>query len=347
MSDKIKVLIVDDSALIRELLSNLLNSDPDIQVVGKASDAYFAVDKIKQTKPDVITLDIEMPKVNGLVFLENLMKSNPMPVIVISSLTDKGSATTVRALQLGAIDFVSKPKSDINSTFPELRDEILEKVKVAFSAREKFTKRKKTLKSFVGKKVSFSSRTSKIITIGASTGGVEAITALLKHMPDEIPPIVVVQHMPDKFILPFTKRLNNYFGFTVKIAEDNETLEKNKVYVSGGKSHLAIAENSKGYYLKYINGERVNNHRPSADILFESAAEIAGPKAIGIILTGMGKDGAKGIRKMKDAGAFTIAQSKESCIVYGMPGEAVKLGGIAVEIDIENMADTIAKKINN
>jgi two-component system chemotaxis response regulator CheB len=344
--EKIKVLIIDDSALIRELLNQILSEESDIEVVGRASDAYFAVDKIKHANPDVITLDIEMPKVNGLVFLENLMKSNPLPVIMISSLTEEGSDAAIKALQLGALDFVAKPKSDISANFLNLKEEILEKIRMAAESKQSFVSRKKSIRSTMEKRVDISHQSlNKIITIGASTGGVEAITSILKQMPDNIPPIVIVQHMPEKFVPAFAKRLDGYFNFIVKVAEDNEIIEKGKVLIAPGNKHMEIVKNGSDYAIKLLDTPKVNNHRPSVDVFFDSVAENIGAKALAILLTGMGKDGALGLKRIKEAGGLTIAQSRSTCIVYGMPGEAVRIGAAEKIIDLDDIPDQISRLI--
>lgn len=343
MGEKIKVLIIDDSALIRELLFQMLSEEKDIEVVARASDAYFAVDKIKNTNPDVITLDIEMPKVNGLVFLENLMKSNPLPVIMISSLTEEGSEAAVKALQLGAFDFVAKPKTDISTNFLELKSEIVEKIRLAAETKSNFASRRKSIRSIMEKKVEHPALHTfqKIITVGASTGGVEAITAILKQMPDDIPPFIIVQHMPEKFVHPFAKRLDSYYPFQVKVAEENEFIEKGKVLISPGNRHLEIVKSGQDFIIKLLDTPKVNNHKPSVDVFFHSVAQNVGSKAVGILLTGMGKDGAEGLKKIKEAGGHTIAQSKNTCVVYGMPGEAVRIGGAMKIVDLEAIPEEI------
>jgi two-component system chemotaxis response regulator CheB len=347
MANKIKVLIVDDSALIRELLSGMLTSDTQIEVIGKAIDAYYAIDKIKKLDPDVLTLDIEMPKVNGLVFLEKLMKSShPLPVIVISSLTEKGSESSIKALELGAVDCVAKPKEDISNVFPALQAEIIEKIKIAASTKEKMQGRKRTLKSSVKKSnATFEISTDKVIALGASTGGVEAITAFLRKLPDKIPPVIIVQHMPERFVHFFAQRLNSYFDFEVKVAEEGDILTPNTVFIAPGGIHTIIKNKAGELTVIFQDTEPVHRVKPAVDLMFESIADAARERVIGIILTGMGKDGAEGLLKIKKNGGYTVAQNEDSCVVFGMPKEAVRLGAVDISADIEDIARIISEKL--
>lgn len=327
---KIKVLIVDDSALIRSVMSEIINSQWDMEVVGVAPDPIVARDLIKQTNPDVLTLDVEMPKMDGLDFLEKLMRLRPMPVVMVSSLTERGSEITLRALELGAVDFVTKPKMSIQSGMLEYTELIAEKIRIASRAKIKprtlvtsaHGPHAETLAPIRNPLTS----SEKLIIIGASTGGTEAIKEFLMWMPSDCPGILITQHMPEGFTRSFANRLDKLCKISVKEAEEGERVLPGHAYIAPGHSHLLLARSGANYITKLDSGPPVNRHRPSVDILFTSAAISAGKNAVGVILTGMGKDGATGMLKMKNAGAYNFAQDEATCVVFGMPREAIAVG---------------------
>jgi len=326
---KIKVLIVDDSALIRSVMSEIVGSQPDMEVVGVAPDPLVARDLIKQTNPDVLTLDVEMPKMDGLDFLEKLMRLRPMPVIMVSSLTERGSEITLRALELGAVDFVTKPKLSIQSGMREYTDLIADKIRAAAKAQ---VKPRRIAPSPVhgehGLPLIRNPLTSseKLIIIGASTGGTEAIKEFLMQMPSDCPGILITQHMPEGFTRSFAKRLDGICKIAVREAESGERILPGHAFIAPGHSHLMLARSGANYVTQLDQGPPVNRHRPSVDVLFHSAAVCAGKNAVGVILTGMGKDGAQGMLEMKNAGAYNFAQDEASCVVFGMPREAIAIG---------------------
>ena len=324
---KIKVLIVDDSALIRGVMKEIINSQPDMEVVGVAPDPLVARDLIKQTNPDVLTLDVEMPKMDGLDFLERLMRLRPMPVLMVSSLTERGSEITMRALELGAVDFVTKPKVSIQSGMLEYTDLIAEKIRIASHARIKSrtppgTQPAGTLAPL---RNPFTS-SEKLIIIGASTGGTEAIKEFLVQLPPDCPGILITQHMPEGFTRSFANRLDKLCKISVKEAEGGERVLPGHAYLAPGHSHLLLVRSGANYMTRLDQGPPVNRHRPSVDVLFSSAAASAGKNAVGVILTGMGKDGAAGMLEMQKAGAYNLAQDEASCVVFGMPKEAIAIG---------------------
>lgn len=326
---KIKVLIVDDSALIRGVMKEIINSQPDMEVVGVAPDPLVARDLIKQTNPDVLTLDVEMPKMDGLDFLERLMRLRPMPVVMVSSLTERGSEITMRALELGAVDFVTKPKMSIQSVMLEYTDLIADKIRAASHARVKqrsVTPDAAAATQLASLRNPFTS-SEKLIIIGASTGGTEAIRAFLTQLPPDCPGILITQHMPEGFTRSFANRLDKLCRISVKEAEGNERVLPGHAYLAPGHSHLMLVRSGANYMTKLDQGAPVNRHRPSVDVLFNSAAVNAGKNAVGVILTGMGKDGAAGMLEMKKAGAYNLAQDESTCVVFGMPKEAIALGG--------------------
>lgn len=357
---KIKVLIVDDSALVRQMLEQMLNSDPNIEVIGTASDPYDAREKVKLLHPDVLTLDIEMPKMDGVTFLKNLMRLHPLPVVMVSTLTEKGAAITFEALDLGAVDFVSKPKIDLVNTFQKYSDEICQKVRAAsrvtrVSLEQHYARyaanieKKPTVlvrtaapteapKSVaekysadaILKKTGFNSKhsktTDKIIALGASTGGTEAIKEVLMRLPADTPAIVITQHIPAAFSLPFAKRMDTITEMTVFQAEDGQQILPGHVYIAPGDKHLLVEREGTRLVCRLNDGPPVNRHKPSVDVMFRSVAQSVGPNAIGVILTGMGNDGAEGMKELQSVGAPTIAQDQKTSVVWGMPGEAVKLG---------------------
>ncbi|MES2321741.1 MAG: chemotaxis response regulator protein-glutamate methylesterase [Pseudomonadota bacterium] len=325
---KIKVLIVDDSALIRSVMSEIISSQPDMEVVGVAPDPLVARELIKQTNPDVLTLDVEMPKMDGLDFLEKLMRLRPMPVVMVSSLTERGSEITMRALELGAVDFVTKPKISIQSGMREYTELISDKIRAAAKARIK----PRTLTPAAASGALPALRnpltsSEKLIIIGASTGGTEAIREFLMQMPSDCPGILITQHMPEGFTTSFARRLDSLCKISVSEAKGDERVLPGHAYIAPGHSHLLLARSGANYITRIEQSEPVNRHRPSVDVLFRSAALAAGKNAVGVILTGMGKDGAAGMLEMKTAGAYNFAQDEASCVVFGMPREAIALGG--------------------
>jgi len=325
---KIKVLIVDDSALIRSVMKEIINSQPDMDVVGVAPDPLVARDLIKQTNPDVLTLDVEMPKMDGLEFLEKLMRLRPMPVVMVSSLTERGSDITMRALELGAVDFVTKPKLDIQSGMREYSDLIAEKIRTA--ARANIKPRTPAQNAAAATRLesvrNAFSTSEKLIIIGASTGGTEAIKDFLIQLPPDSPGILITQHMPAGFTHSFANRLDKLCRISVKESEGDERVLPGHAYLAPGHSHLLLVRSGANYMTKLDQGPPVNRHRPSVDVLFSSAAVAAGKNAVGVILTGMGKDGAAGMLEMKKAGAYNLAQDEASCVVFGMPKEAIAVG---------------------
>jgi two-component system chemotaxis response regulator CheB len=328
---KTKVLVIDDSALIRSLLTEMINQQKDLEVVGAAPDPLIAREMIKQLNPDVLTLDVEMPKMDGLDFLEKLMRLRPMPVLMVSTLTERGSEITLRALELGATDFVTKPKTAISEGMREYSEIIADKIRTAAKAKVACLQRSakpaaqgETLGMLKNPLIS----SEKLIIIGASTGGTEAIKSFLLQMPSDCPGILITQHMPAGFTKSFANRLDSLCKISVTEAVDGERVLPGHAYIAPGDMHLLLARSGANYITKLSDAEPVNRHKPSVDVLFDSAASYAGKNAIGVILTGMGKDGAAGMARMKEAGAFNYAQNEESCVVYGMPREAVAHGGV-------------------
>ncbi len=328
----IKVLIVDDSALIRSVMTEIINSQPDMKVVGQAPDPLVARDLIKQTNPDVLTLDVEMPRMDGLDFLDKLMRLRPMPVLMVSSLTERGSEITLRALELGAVDFVTKPKISIQSGMLEYTHLITDKIRAA--AKAKIRPRTAPAGGQTGEGGVLPSirnpltSSEKLIIIGASTGGTEAIREFLMQMPTDCPGILITQHMPEGFTRSFAKRLDGLCKIAVCESEGGERILPGHAYIAPGHSHLMLERSGANYVTRLDTGEPVNRHRPSVDVLFHSSAQAAGKNAVGVILTGMGKDGAVGMLAMKNAGSYTVAQDEASCVVFGMPREAIAIGAV-------------------
>jgi len=337
---KIRVLTVDDSALMRQVLASLLSKDQDIEVIGSAPDPYIAREKIKALNPDVITLDVEMPKMDGLTFLEKLMRGHPMPVVMVSSLTEAGCQTTLRALELGAVDFITKPKIDLREGMEEVAQDLISKVKAAAIAKVKGTGSRLRAgacpPSESGDRHRFAEpvptamikTTDRIIAIGSSTGGTEAVKDVLMALPPNTPPIVITQHMPERFTKTWADRMNSHCCISVKEAQDGDSVLPGHALIAPGSYHMSLVRSGARYSVRINQDPPVNRHRPSVDVLFDSVAQHAGANAIGVILTGMGGDGAKGMLAMKQAGAYTIAQDEASCVVFGMPKEAIKLGGV-------------------
>ena len=337
---KIRALVIDDSAMMRQLLKGMLDSDPEIEVVGTAMDPYIAREKIKRLNPDVLTLDIEMPKMDGLSFLKNLMRLRPMPVVMISTLTKKGASETMRALELGAFDVVAKPTNDAANALGDYREEIVEKVKAAARAQVHRLKPVEALpETVVNDKAGDSADVSSAITaIGASTGGTEAIKEVLMGLGPASPGVVVAQHIPPVFSASFAKRLDQCTPLNVWEARDGEPVLNGHAYIAPGGKHLEIRSTEKGWLCVVTDGEPVNRHKPSVDVLFDSVATHAGDKAKGVMLSGMGDDGASGMSNMHKAGARTIAQDEDTSVVWGMPGSAVAAGGVDEILPIGEIA---------
>ncbi|MDP1733935.1 MAG: chemotaxis response regulator protein-glutamate methylesterase [Sulfuritalea sp.] len=345
----IKVLVVDDSALMRALLTEIIGGAPDLEVVGAAPDPIAAREMIKTLNPDVLTLDVEMPRMNGLEFLDRLMRLRPMPVIMISSFTAAGSEITLKALELGAVDYLAKPRAENISMLQDYAADIRDKIRAASGARLKSTSRIAVppAPTFAQPKGSFSSRllAEKVIAIGASTGGTEAIKEVLGSLPGEMPPIVMVQHMPESFTPSFAQRLNNLSRMTVIEAQGGERLQPGTAYLAPGHSHMRVRKSGAGLVLELSQEEPVNRHRPAADVLFRSVAEYVGQNALGVILTGMGKDGAQGLLAMRQAGAWNIGQDQASCVVYGMPREAAEVGALDEVASLAEISGSIMAKL--
>jgi two-component system chemotaxis response regulator CheB len=334
---KIKVLCVDDSALIRSLMTEIINSQPDMTVVATAPDPLVARDLIKQHNPDVLTLDVEMPRMDGLDFLEKLMRLRPMPVVMVSSLTERGNEITLRALELGAVDFVTKPKVGIRDGMLDYSEKLADKIRAAARARVRQAAPAQHAAAHAAQAAHAPGAaaplfnnpllsTEKLIIVGASTGGTEAIREVLVPLPPDAPAVLIAQHMPPGFTKSFAQRLNGLCRITVKEAEHGERVLPGHAYIAPGHAHLLLARSGANYIAHLSDEPPVNRHRPSVDVLFRSAAQHAGKNAVGVILTGMGRDGAAGLLEMKKAGAYTLAQDEASCIVFGMPREAIALG---------------------
>ncbi len=358
MSDKIKVLIVDDSALVRQTLMQIFQSDPAIEVIGAATDPYAAVDKIKQEMPDVITLDIEMPKMDGLTFLKKLMTQHPIPVVVISTLTEKGTDSALLALEYGAVEIIAKPKINTKLALEESTTILCDKIKAAakvevkkrnLSALDKAAQPKLSADAIIEKNAVLTrvQATETIIAVGASTGGTEALRVFLEGFPADSPGIVIVQHMPEMFTAQFAKRLDGVCKITVKEAKNGDKVIRGQALIAPGSQHMLLKRSGAQYYVELKDGPLVNRHRPSVDVLFRSAARYAGKNALGVILTGMGDDGAKGMLEMHETGAYTIAQDEETCVVFGMPKEAIKAGGADKILPLDKIAGHVLIKCKN
>lgn len=353
MNSRIRVLIIDDSALVRQTLRDIFSSDPDLEVIGAASDPFVAAKIMEDIEPDVITLDMEMPRMDGITFLQKLMAQHPIPVVVCSSLTAEGADLTLRAMDAGAVDIIQKPRLGTKRFLEEARVTLCDAVKAAAQVRIKpraplqAIQPKLTADVIIEKgKGYIYETTDKIIAVGASTGGTEAIRELLEAMPANIPGIVVVQHMPEHFTTAFAERLNSLCTINVKEAENGDMILTGQALIAPGGRHLLVKRSGARYYVEIKDGPLVSRHRPSVDVLFRSAARYAGKNCIGAILTGMGDDGAKGMKELKDAGGYTIAQDEKSCIVFGMPKEAIKLGGVSVVLPLSRIADEIVRRVS-
>lgn len=356
MSKKIKLLIIDDSALIRQMLTKIFNSSDDIEVVGSAVDPIVAREKIKKLNPDVLTLDIEMPRMDGLTFLRNLMRLRPMPVVMISTLTEKGAAVTLEALELGAVDFVAKPKVDVSNSLNEYAEDIIAKVRMASKARVRAIDTKPVAKKTVSSapiKNSASAvlpvstakqhfkTTDKLIALGSSTGGTEALKDVVAGLPRTAPAIVVSQHLPAAFSASFAKHVNEATELTACIAKNGQQIMPGNIYIAPGDQHLLVIRDGARYICQLNDGPPVNRHKPSVEVMFRSVAQNVGSNAIGVMLTGMGADGAKAMKEMKDAGSVNIVQDEASSVVWGMPGEAFKLGAADHVMSLDKIATQI------
>ncbi|TAL74994.1 MAG: chemotaxis response regulator protein-glutamate methylesterase [Rhodanobacter sp.] len=345
--ERVRVLVIDDSALVRKMLSAMLTSDPQIEVVGTAPDPLVAREKIKQLSPDVLTLDVEMPRMDGITFLENLMRLRPMPVVMVSTLTTAGADVTLRALEMGAVDFFAKPNTDLAATFGESAQELCLKVKHAALARPR--QRATVRRLEVGPRLSAdavlprvhapgSRGGSPIIAIGASTGGTEAIRVVLEMMPPDAPPILLTQHIPAQFSGPFAERMDRCSAMRVCEAQDGQPIQQGHAYIAPGSHHLLMMWDGAKFVCRLHDGPPVNRHRPSVDVLFRSMAASAGASTVAALLTGMGDDGARGLLELRQAGAATVVQDEPSSVVWGMPGAAWKLGAAPEMQSIDHMA---------
>ncbi len=355
MDKKIRVLIVDDSAVARQTLEEVLSSDPDIEVMATASDPFIAAEKMLRETPDVITLDVEMPRMDGITFLQKIMTQHPIPVVICSGLTEEGSETAFTALEYGAVEIIQKPRIGTRQFLEESKVRICDAVKAAARAR---VKRVTGLSRRVTPKLSAdvilektSSRamaktTEKVVVVGASTGGTEALSDFLQAMPLDAPGTVIVQHMPEHFTRAFAKRLDAICQISVKEAENNDTVLRGRALIAPGNHHLLLKRSGSRYYVEIKDGPLVSRHRPSVDVLFRSAARYAGRNAIGVIMTGMGDDGARGMLEMKEVGAFTIAQDEASCVVFGMPKKAIELNAVDQVLALKDIPAAVLEQYN-
>jgi two-component system chemotaxis response regulator CheB len=349
---KIKVLIVDDSAVVRQTLQEILSSDPQIEVIATAGDPFIAADKIREHVPDVITLDVEMPRMDGITFLQKLMSQHPIPVVICSSLTGDGAETTFKALEYGAVEIITKPQMGTKQFLEESRVRICDAIKAAALAHVKrisLTSRKVapklTADAMLAKPSSRAmvQTTEKVVVVGSSTGGTEALKVFLEALPLDAPGIVIVQHMPENFTAAFARRLDTLCKVTVKEASDNDSVIRGQALIAPGNRHTLLKRSGARYYVEVKDGPLVSRHRPSVDVLFRSAARYAGKNAVGVIMTGMGDDGSRGMLEMKEAGAYNIAQDEASCVVFGMPNEAIKRGGVDKVLPLENIRDEVVR----
>jgi two-component system chemotaxis response regulator CheB len=349
MDKKIKVLIVDDSAVVRQTMEDILSSAPQIKVIGKAADPYIAAQKICEEIPDVITLDIEMPRMDGLTFLEKIMSQHPIPVVIVSSLAYENSSSVFRAFELGAVDIIAKPRVGTKQFLHESKMRICDTVIAASHVHlNKLVTIKKAPPRFNADAViplpqsrGVIQTTEKVVLVGASTGGTEALRIFLQALPHDTSGIVIVQHMPEHFTRAFADRLNSICNISVKEAENNDTVIRGRALIAPGNYHTLLKRSGTRYYVEIREGPLVSRHRPSVDVLFRSGARYAGQNAVGIIMTGMGNDGAKGMVEMKNAGAYNIAQDEDSCVVFGMPHEAIKAGAVHKVFPLQNIAGAV------
>ncbi|AFL73241.1 protein-glutamate methylesterase/protein-glutamine glutaminase [Thiocystis violascens] len=340
MAEPIRVLIVDDSALVRQILSEILETAAGIEVVGTAEDPYVAREKIKALAPDVLTLDVEMPRMDGLTFLRNLMRLRPMPVVMVSSLTARGAEVTLQALELGAVDFVRKPDQGLAQGLPEYASELIDKIRMAARVGVRpLTFRDAAIRP---RAIQSCRASDRVLVIGASTGGTEAIREVLLRLPPDTPGVVIAQHIPAGFSAAFAERMNRQTGLVVKEAEDGDRVMVGHAYIAPGNRHLRLVREGMHYVCRLDDGELVNRHRPSVDVLFRSVAQAAGTKACAALLTGMGADGAQGLKELHDLGVHTIAQNEATSVVWGMPGEAVKRGAASEILPLAEIAAALS-----
>jgi two-component system chemotaxis response regulator CheB len=345
---RIRVLIVDDSAVVRQTLSEILSTDPEIEVTGTASDPFVAAERMREQVPDVITLDIEMPRMDGLTFLQKIMAQHPIPVVICSSLAEEGAQSTLRALEYGAVDIITKPRLGSKQFLEDSRIALCQAVKAAAAAQVRALRPQRTVEPKLTADAILSpathamaETTEKVVAIGASTGGTEALKSLLEVLPPDCAGIVIVQHMPEMFTRAFANRLDGLCNISVKEAESNDTVIRGRALIAPGNHHMLLKRSGARYYVDIKDGPLVCRHRPSVDVLFRSAARYAGQNAVGVILTGMGDDGASGMLEMKQAGAVTIAQDEATCIVFGMPKEAIKRGAVDKILPLQAVAGAI------
>jgi len=341
----IRVLIVDDSATARTVLTKALSKDNEIEVIGTAPDAYVARDKIVKLKPDVICLDVEMPRMDGISFLKKLMKHFPIPVLMVSSLTQRGAQVTFDALDAGAVDYVGKPHSNIYDGIDDIEKELIQKVKTVASSKVR-VKNLSTAPKSTERTYALAETTNKIIAIGSSTGGTVALSELIQEFPKNAPGTVIVQHMPSGFTESFAQRLSEISKVDVKEAKDGDIITKGTVYIAPGDLHMVVKREGGHYKIQIGTGKKISGHRPSVDVLFNSVSKHVGANAVGVILTGMGSDGAKGLLAMKNAGSYTIGQDEKTSVVYGMPKVAYDIGAVREQQPLENIANTIFKHLN-
>jgi len=338
---QIKVLVVDDSAVMRGVMNRVINAQPDMTVVGLANDPIVAMERMRISKPDVITLDVEMPRMDGLEFLKHLMQTRPVPVVMVSSLTERGADVTLRALELGAVDFIPKPQFSTDEDIIAYAEEVSEKLRAAAAAtverpRAKRAASSKSLPVAGSAPATFSSE--KLIVVGSSTGGVEALRAVLAHLPDNMPPMLIAQHMPGGFTHSFAKRLDALCDIGVSEGQDREVLRPGRAYIAPGGRHMLLSGTTGRPVIRISDAPPVNRHRPSVDLLFRSAAEVAGRRCIGLMLSGMGSDGAEAMRLMRDNGAYNLAQDEASCVVFGMPKQAISARAVHEVLPLEDIA---------
>ncbi len=350
---KIRVLIVDDSAVVRKVLSSIISADPDLEVMATASDPFIAAEKIAEQVPDVMTLDVEMPRMDGITFLQKIMSQHPIPTVMISSLAEDQSETTIKALEYGAVEIIQKPTSGTKEFIEDSGVFICDAIKAAASAKLKKVSAtpvapgpKLSADAVIAKQASraMAQTTEKVVVVGASTGGTEAIKIFLQAMPHNSPGIVIVQHMPEKFTASFAKHLDEVCSITVKEAQDNDTVIRGRALIAPGNRHMLLKRSGARYYVEVKDGPLVSRHRPSVDVLFRSAALYGGKNSVGVIMTGMGDDGAKGMVEMREAGAYNFAQDEESCVVFGMPKEAIKHGAVDEVLPLKSMAGAVMKR---
>jgi len=360
MPNSIRVLIVDDSAVVRQTLKEILDSDPGIEVMGVAADPIFALKKMENDRPDVIITDVEMPRMDGLTFLKGVMEKDPLPIVVCSSKTEEGSDNAIKALEYGAVEIIQKPKLGTKEFLEESRVRICDAVKAADMSRRRLGSAPRPARApiqDVSPKLTadvilpkpdagrvFVDTTEKVVVVGASTGGTEALKEFLEVLPEDSPGIVIVQHMPEHFTAAFAKRLDGLCRVNVKEAEDNDTVIRGRALIAPGNRHTLLKRSGARYYVEVKEGPLVCRHRPSVDVLFRSAARYAARNAVGVIMTGMGDDGSRGMKELHDAGAFTIAQDEDSCVVFGMPNEAIKLGGVDIVLDLGAIAGEVLRR---